>query len=68
MQRHQAQEDVQQRDQTCPAQHSPQDWARLIRKLRWIGMEEEAQRLEFAVSTLPPEKRDSVSCGPFNTD
>jgi hypothetical protein len=51
-----------------PAQPIPQDWARLIRKLRWIGLEEEAARLEFAVSTLPPEKKGSVSCGPFNTD
>jgi hypothetical protein len=51
-----------------PAQPIPQDWARLIRKLRWIGLEEEAARLEFAVSTMPPEKQGSVSCGPFNTD
>jgi hypothetical protein len=40
----------------------------LIRKLRWIGMEEEARRLELAVSTLPPEQRDSVSAGPCSTD
>ncbi len=40
----------------------------MIRKLRWIGMEEEAERLEFAVSTLPPEKRGTVCSGPFNTD
>jgi len=55
-------------DETYPAQQIPQDWARLIRKLRWIGLEGEAERLEFAVSTLPPEKRGTVSCGPFNTD
>jgi len=46
----------------------PHDWAKLIRKLRWIGLEDEARRLELAVSTLPPENRDSVSAGPFNTD
>ena len=57
-----------QQDQTYPTKQIPQDWARLIRKLRWIGLEEEAERLEFAVNTLPPEKRGSVSCGPFNTD
>jgi hypothetical protein len=51
-----------------PVQPIPQDWARLIRKLRWIGLEREAARLEVAVSTLPPEKRGSVSCGPFSTD
>jgi hypothetical protein len=48
----------------------PHDWARLIRKLRWIGLEDEAKRLELAVSTLPPaeRERDSVSFGPFSTD
>jgi hypothetical protein len=48
----------------------PHDWARLIRKLRWIGLEDEAKCLELAVSTLPPEERerDSVSFGPFSTD
>jgi hypothetical protein len=44
------------------------DWARLIRKLRWIGLDEEARRLEQVVSTLPPEERGSVSVGPFSTD
>jgi hypothetical protein len=44
------------------------DWARLIRKLRWIGLDDEAQRLEQAVSTLPPEQRGCVSAGPFSTD
>jgi hypothetical protein len=29
----------------------------MLRKLRWIGLEEEARRLAFAVSTLPPEER-----------
>jgi hypothetical protein len=49
-------------------ERSPREWARLIRKLRWIGLEEEARRLELAVSTLPPEERGSVSVGPFSTD
>ena len=44
------------------------DWAKLIRKLRWIGLEDEAQRLEQAVSALPPEERGCVSAGPFSTD
>ena len=25
--------------------------------LRWVGLDEEAQRLELALSTLPPEER-----------
>jgi hypothetical protein len=68
MQHHNVRENIQEQEQTGPVRPIPHDWARLIRKLRWIGMEEEAERLEFAVSTLPPEKRDSVSSGPFNTD
>jgi hypothetical protein len=44
------------------------DWAKLIRKLRWIGLEDEARRLQLAVRTLTPEGRGSVSAGPFSTD
>jgi len=46
----------------------PHDWARLLRKLRWIGLDEEARRLEFAVSTLPPEERCGVFLDASNTD
>jgi hypothetical protein len=44
------------------------EWAKLIRKLRWIGLDDEARRLEQAVSTLPPEERSSVAVGPTSTD
>jgi hypothetical protein len=44
------------------------EWAKLIRKLRWIGLEDEAKRLEQAVSTVPPEQRGTVSAQPFPTD
>ncbi len=46
----------------------PQDWAKLIRKLRWIGMEDEACRLQMVVCSLPPDQRGTVSAGPFSTD
>jgi hypothetical protein len=46
----------------------PQDWAQLIRKLRWIGLEDEACRLQAAVCMLPPDQRGTVSAGPFSTD
>jgi hypothetical protein len=48
-------------------QGSPHEWEKLIRK-RWIGLEDEARRLELAVSTLPPEERGSVSADPLSTD
>ena len=55
--------------EVAPVNERPSDeWAGLIRKLRWIGLDEEARRLELAVSTLPPDERGSVSVGPFSTD
>ena len=42
--------------------------AKLIRKLRWIGLEDEAQRLQRAIRSLPLEERGAVSIGPFSTD
>jgi len=50
------------------------EWAKLIRKLRWIGLEDEAQQLQHALQrashALPPEERGrgSVSERPFSTD
>ena len=46
----------------------PRDWARLIQKLRWIGLDDEATRLEWAVSKLPLEQRYELSLGPADTD
>ena len=50
------------------AQPLPRDWARLIQKLRWIGLEDEAVRLEWAVSNLPLEQRCELSSDPADTD
>jgi hypothetical protein len=49
-------------------ERSPHDWAQLVCKLRWIGMPEEARRLELAVNTLRPEERASVLGEPLSTD
>lgn len=49
-------------------QAAPQDWAKRIRKLRWLGLDEEAERLEIAAMTLPAEERCGVLFGPSNTD
>jgi len=46
----------------------PRDWARLIKKLRWIGLDDEAARLELAVSILPLEERCEVDFDPTDTD
>jgi hypothetical protein len=39
-----------------------------IMKLRWIGLEDEAKRLELEARRLPAEQRCGVSFGPFSTD
>lgn len=56
------------RSESDSATPSPHEFAQLIRNLRRIGLDDEARRLELAVSTLPPESGGSVSVGPFSTD
>ena len=50
------------------AQPVPRDWARLIEKLRYIGLDDEASRLASAVSSLPPEQRSELNPLPADTD
>jgi hypothetical protein len=51
-----------------PSRLAGGDMAKLLRKLRWIGLDDEARNLQAAMSTLPPENRGTVSAGPFSTD
>ena len=51
-----------------PVNKAPQELAKLIRKLRWIGMDDEACQLQKALGSLPPDERSTVSAGPFSTD
>jgi hypothetical protein len=44
------------------AQPLPRDW------LRWIGLDDEAARLERAVGNLPVEQRCEVTLDPADTD
>lgn len=46
----------------------PQDWARLLRKLQSVGLDDEAESLEKIVRTLPPEESGIGSCERFDTD
>ena len=60
---------MEQRAERVVAMSKPSnEWANLIVKLRWIGMEDEAYRLQLAVGALPPHLRGTVSAGPFSTD
>jgi hypothetical protein len=44
------------------------DWLKLIRKLRWIGIDEDASRLQQVACRLLPDERGTVSAGPLSTD
>jgi hypothetical protein len=44
------------------------DCARLIQKLRWIGLDKEARQLESALDGLPPEERSGFNFDPVDTD
>jgi hypothetical protein len=60
--------------QDLPQQRTPANAAalnetiKLIRKLRWIGMEEEAQKLERELAEREGAAADSVVATPRDTD
>lgn len=41
---------------------------KLIRKLRWIGLEEEARQLQVALNRFPPDERAVVPGMPAECD
>ena len=47
---------------------SSHEWGKLIRKLRWIGMEEEARQLQAALRRFPAEQVEPVLDDVPNTD
>ena len=51
-----------------PEQPTPTDLVKLIRKLRWIGMEDEAQQLQAALRRFPAEQVEPVLDDVPNTD
>ena len=54
--------------QTVCSKQQTEELAKLIRKLRWIGMEQEAHHLQMKMCRLPPHERYAVLTGPFSTD
>ena len=48
------------------AQRASNDMIKLIRKLRWVGLEGEAERLRRALAGMP--QHDSVLAEPRETD
>jgi RNA polymerase sigma-70 factor (ECF subfamily) len=51
-----------------PNKLESRDVAKLIRKLRWIGMEREARELQASMNEIPADERGSCLAGPHGTD
>jgi hypothetical protein len=50
------------------AQQQANELIRLIRKLRWMGMEEEAERVHAELAQCGAQPADSVVAAPHETD
>jgi hypothetical protein len=62
----QAREQAKDLPDVSPDQRASNDIIKLIRKLRWMGMEGEAERLRNALAGMP--RLDSVVAEPRETD
>jgi len=51
-----------------PEERASCELVTLIRKLRWIGMEAEAGRLQTVLRKFPPDRRASLLAAPHSTD
>jgi ribosomal protein L18E len=49
-------------------ERQPDEVVKLIRKLRWIGLESEAKELQHVLERLPSPRRGSVVAAPHSTD
>jgi hypothetical protein len=56
----------QQKPPDMSARQQANEFIKLIRKLRWMGMEEEAERVETALAGISPA--GSVLAAPHDTD
>jgi hypothetical protein len=45
-----------------------QEMVKLLRKLRWIGLEDEAESLQRAIGAIPASGRASILSWPASTD
>jgi hypothetical protein len=51
-----------------PEQKAAREVVKLIRKLRWIGLEREAEQLQIVLSRFPSDKRASLLMPPNSTE
>lgn len=57
---------VQERPDVSTGERAWSELAKLIRKLRWIGMEEEARQMQMELLRVHPGP--TLLAGPFDTD
>jgi hypothetical protein len=56
------------RHDTTPDHELSDELLKLIRKLRWVGMDDDARRLQRVVGMLPANERGSILAEPPETD
>ena len=61
-------QDATQPDPGPVEQRTSAELVKMIRKLRWIGLEEEAHQLQIVLNRFPPEERSVVSGTPIECD
>lgn len=61
-------QDATQPDPGPVEQRTSAELVKMIRKLRWIGLEEEAHQLQVVLNRFPPEERSVVSGTPIECD
>ncbi|MGD9922603.1 MAG: hypothetical protein AB7V13_14350 [Pseudorhodoplanes sp.] len=52
----------------APEEITSAELVKLIRKLRWIGLEEEARQLQIALNRFPPDQRAVLPSIPAECD
>jgi hypothetical protein len=58
--------DVQQQPDVSPTERAAHKLINRILKLRWLGMEDEAERMQLALRTM--ETKGTLLAGPCDTD
>ena len=57
---------TQERPDVSVEERTARDLVKRIRKLRWMGMDEEARQMQLVLRRIEPE--DALLAGPYDTD
>lgn len=58
--------DIQERPDVSVVEHTSSELAKMVRKLRWIGMEEEARQMQVMLRRI--NSAATLLAGPHDTD